>query len=268
MPRRSRAQKIRDEMGDPSKVLVIADPQLRDKVRKDHMRWAAEYANAKRPGMILCLGDLHDFPSINRWDRGKVEMEGRRIWKDLKSAKQGVQLFEEALEYTPRKVLTQGNHEDRLSRLESEYHWMNGMMTRSYDGDGIPHHPTKMLRHYGWEVIPFLVPFRHRGVVYAHYFANPRSGKPIGGTAHNLLNKIGETFVQGHRQELDIAVRDTPSGRRIRGLIAGAYYQHDEPYAGPQGNNHWRGCVLLTEVSNGWYNLVEVSVEYLRKRFS
>jgi hypothetical protein len=253
---------------DQTKVLVIPDPQIRKGVRISHMAWAARYANDKRPGTIICLGDLHDFPSLSRWDRGKKAMEGRRVWKDLEAARDGVTAFEEALEYKPRKIILEGNHENRLDRAVEENSTLAGLLERSFSSVGIPLHPKAMMRYYGWTVIPFLRPFRHRGVVYAHYFANPRSGRPIGGTAHNLLNKIGETFVQGHRQELDIAVRDTPSGRRIRGLIAGAFYQHKEPYAGPQGNNHWRGIVLLTEVQGGWYNLVEVSMEYLRRRYS
>jgi len=252
---------------DPTKVLVIPDPQLRKGVRLDHMGWAAKYANHMRPATIICLGDLHDFPSLSAWDRGKKTMEGRRIWKDLEAARDGVAAFEENLEYKPRKIILTGNHEYRLDRTVEDNAILAGLLERSFDEVGIPLHPKQMMQHFGWEVIPFLRPFRHRGVVYAHYFANPRSGRAIGGTAHNLLNKIGETFVQGHRQELDVAVRDTPAGRRIRGLIAGAFYQHNEPYAGPQGNNHWRGIVLLTEVKGGWYNMVEVSMAFLKKRY-
>lgn len=262
-----KTRKLIEEKGDPSRVLVIPDPQIRDKVPLDHMKWVARYANAKRPGRVICLGDLFDFPSISRWDRGKIQSEGRRIWRDIHAARCGVEMLEEELEYQPDKTLIMGNHEDRVRRLIEEFPWFDGLLPRSFSADGVPHEPGEMMKHFGWKVIPFLKPLRVAGVVFAHYFANPRSGRPIGGTAHNLLNKIGESFVQGHRQELDMAVRDTPSGRRIRGLIAGAFYQHNEPYAGFQGNNHWRGCILMTEVRSGWYNMVEVSMEFLKRRF-
>jgi hypothetical protein len=44
--------------------------------------------------------------------------------------------------------------------------------------------------------------WRIDGVHYSHYFSNTHSGKPIGGSIDNRLNKIGHSFVAGHEQGL------------------------------------------------------------------
>jgi hypothetical protein len=53
-----------------------------------------------------------------------------------------------------------------------------------------------------------------------------------------------------------------------RGLIVGSYYQHDEDYKGPQGNHHWRGIIVKHEVRDGNYDMMEVSMDFLRERYN
>jgi len=53
----------------------------------------------------------------------------------------------------------------------------------------------------------------------------------------------------------------------MRGIQAGSFYDHEEAYLTPQGTVYWRGILLLTEVRDGSFNLVEVSLDYLRRRF-
>lgn len=75
---------------------------------------------------------------------------------------------------------------------------------------------------FGWEVYDFLKPVIIDGIAYSHFFANPFSGKPYGGSAANILAKVGQSFSQGHKQTLDMAIRYLPTGERQIGLIAGA----------------------------------------------
>lgn len=46
-----------------------------------------------------------------------------------------------------------------------------------------------------------------------------------------------------------------------------SYYLHDEDYKGAMGNHHWRGICMLHEVARGNFDLMEVSMSYLRKRY-
>jgi hypothetical protein len=44
-------------------------------------------------------------------------------------------------------------------------------------------------------------------------------------------------------------------------------YLHDEDYKGPQGNEHWRGIIVKHEVKDGNYDLLEVGLPYLKRRY-
>jgi hypothetical protein len=36
---------------------------------------------------------------------------------------------------------------------------------------------------------------------------------------------------------------------------------------GPQGNKHWRGMLMLHDVNDGAFDLMPVSLKYLRKKY-
>ena len=121
---------------------------------------------------------------------------------------------------------------------------------------------------FGWKVHPYLEVFEADGVHYSHFFCNPLSGRPYGGENIGIrLKNIGFSFVMGHQQTYQVGVKCLNNGQRIRGLVQGAAYLHDEKYRGPQGNSEWRGIFMLHEVNNGDYCLMEVSLDYLCRRY-
>ena len=73
--------------------------------------------------------------------------------------------------------------------------------------------------------------------------------------------------MDGHQQTLQTGIRYTVTGKAHRGLVAGAFYMHDEEYMGSQGNHHWRGCIMKHEVEDGNYSILELSLEYLMKEW-
>lgn len=119
------------------------------------------------------------------------------------------------------------------------------------------------LLEYGWEVVPFLKPIEINGIFFVHYLANPFNGKPYGGNAMNILKTVGRSFVVGHKQCLDIALRPTIDGKQQIGIINGACYLHEESYKGYQGNNHFRGLTVLHEVEDGFGVPMFVSLDYI-----
>lgn len=68
------------------------------------------------------------------------------------------------------------------------------------------------------------------------------SGKPYGGSAMNILKTVGRSFVVGHKQCLDIAIRPTIDGKQQIGIVNGACYDHFE---------HYKGFLLVTTISKG-----------------
>lgn len=44
-------------------------------------------------------------------------------------------------------------------------------------------------------------------------------------------------------------------------------YLHDEDYMGQTNSGHWRGCLVLNDVHHGMYNLMELDLDYLCRRW-
>lgn len=134
--------------------------------------------------------------------------------------------------------------------------------------DGFLSYDNLKYKEMGWEVYDYLEPVEIDGVTYIHYFPNPFTGKPYGGSALNILQKVGGSFTQGHKQTLDVATRTLHTGEQQWAIICGASYPHNESYKGYTGNKHWRGIIVKHTVKNGSYDPLFISMEYLRDRYA
>lgn len=247
---------------------MIPDTQTRPGVPLDHLDWIARYIVAKKPDVIVHLGDHWDFPSLNGHEEpGSVPLEGARYADDLfvgneafkrlalPIAAEGARLAKgHRSRWEPRKVFLVGNHEVRVDRVAKNNPKLLGTVG-SDDCDTLD-----------WERHPFLESVCIDGVNYCHYFSNTGTGKPIGGEVPNRLTKINATFVQGHEQGRRQGERTTSLGKTIRGIVAGSCYLHREEYRGPH-QRHWRGILVLNEVRDGEFDLTEVSLGFLCRHY-
>jgi hypothetical protein len=239
--------------------IVIPDTQVKPGVPLEHLTWAGKYIAEMRPDTVVHLGDHWDFPSLSSYDEDKPLLtEGQDFEQDIQAGNKGLEMLSKPFaKLKCRRVLLRGNHEDRMEReRQKSPRKLRSLFSESRFND----------KALGWQVVPYRKPIDLDGILYCHYFYNPRSGRPYTGTAQSLLKQVGQSFVQGHRQTLDCAIQDLPMGGRRRGVIAGAFYQHDEDYLGPQGD-HWRGILVLNEVERGNFDLMEVSLDYLRRKY-
>ncbi|UMO76456.1 hypothetical protein DNAM_280 [Pseudomonas phage BroderSalsa] len=236
-------------------LLLIPDTQVRPEVNIDHLGNLGEYIAEEQPDVIVHIGDHWDMPSLSSYDKGTAKIEGRRVRTDIEAGNHAMQVLLEPLRrlqrhqqrnrkkvYRPRKEFFLGNHEDRILKYENNHPEVQGVLG----------HDTLDLR--GWAVHKFLDVHTIGGVDFAHYFYQPNTGRPYGGTAEHRLNKIKRSFVQGHEQGLKYHI-EAVGKQRIHGLVAGSFYTHDESYKGPQGNDHWRGICNLRNVADGMYDL-------------
>ena len=252
--------------------LMIPDTQCKPDVSFEYLRVLGEYIVDKQPEVIVHIGDHADMPSLSTYDKGKKSAEGKRVNEDIQASIDGMNILLKPLHdlqkaqikehgkalYTPKMVLTLGNHEQRIVRHVDANPELSGFL--SYD--------NLKYEESGWEVYDFLKPVIINGVSYVHYMANPMTGKPYGGAVLGILKNVGESFCMGHKQCLDVATRFLPaSGKQQWGIIAGAYYEHDEAYKGHQGNHHWRGIVVKHQVRDGSFEPMFVSMEYLLDRY-
>lgn len=250
------------------KHLYIPDIQAKEGVPLEHLKWIGKYIVDKKPDVIVQIGDFADMPSLSSYDKGKKSFEGRRYRKDIKYTQKAMDLLLGPLrkynanqrktrhkQYKPRMVLTLGNHEERIVRAINSNSELEGLM--SYDD----------LPYNDWEVHDFLKPVFIDGVCYCHYMANPMTGRPYAGMAATILKNVGHSFVVGHAQKLEVATRHLTTGQQQWGIVAGACYLHDEDYKGYQGNQHWRGIILLHRVGDGNFDPCFISLDYLKEKY-
>ena len=234
-----------------------------------HMRWAGQYAAAKKPDRIIHIGDHADMPSLSSYDKGKRSFEGRRYKKDIETANRALDMFMEPIYEEREKCFergdewdctfdfAEGNHEHRIARATEEHPELYGII-------GLD---DLNFKQHGWNVHPFLKVFVLDGIAYSHYFTSGVMGRPVT-SARALLNKKHMSCIMGHVQRYEVEIQYDANGKRLTGLFAGCLYQHDEDYLNPQGNAAtWRGLHMLYGVKAGEFTHNSVELSYLKDRF-
>jgi hypothetical protein len=250
--------------------IFVPDTQIRPGVPTDHLSWISEYIIEKKYPKIIVGGDWWDFKSLGSHDLpGSLALEGTRVEEDVYVGNEAFKRFSAPFKneiarqkknkrkqpWNPECVFLDGNHEHRADRAAANSAKFKGLI-------GSHLCDTQFFTRY-----PFLQIATLDGVSYSHYFSNPHSGKPIGGTAQNRITRIGTSFVQGHQQGLDYGTKLMGSGKTLTGVIAGSAYVHIEDYRGNQGQRHFRGIIALNEVHDGEFFPMAVSLDFLCRKY-
>jgi len=261
-------------MTQPSTHVFIPDTQITPDTPTDHIKWIGMYLEdllSKRENRIeiIQIGDWHDMSSLSSYDKaGSKNAEGQRIEADLTAGNEQIAILSGYLDQADKIRMAKGwkkmgrhhfrgNHEDRLFRLVREDVRFDGLFgPKSFDW-----------QKHGWRTTEFKELKFIDGIAYSHFFYNPMTGRPYSGNNIELrLKTIGCSFSMGHQQVHLTGMRQTIAGVQ-RGLVSGACYLHDEDYVGPQGNREWRGIIVKNEVQDGAYDIMEVSLDYLCRRY-
>lgn len=253
---------------DIKKILVIPDTQVREGVPTDHLLWLSKYIVEKRPDAVIHLGDHWDMPSLSSYDYGKKSFEGRRYKKDIQAGNIGIKLITSEIaefnskakkqkekQYRPYMFYLSGNHDHRIQRAVNDDAKLDGTIGM---GD-------RDLSE--WVEVPFLTPLNINDVIFCHYLTSGVMGRPIT-TAAALLSKKHQSCVVGHQQGRQVATATRADGRQLTAIICGSFYAHSEEYMGVQGNNHFRGIVMLHEVCDGSFDESFVSLNFLKKKYT
>jgi hypothetical protein len=245
--------------------LLIPDTQVRGGVDTKHIDWAAQAIVEYRPDVVVMIGDWWDLPSLSTHDApGSKEAEGRRVADDIDAGNEAFSRLVKPMnkyrnrnrKWNPQCHFLMGNHEHRLTRAIFRDPKWDGMLS------------LDSLKTPGFKRHDFLEIVDIDGIAYSHYFPQPFSGKPVGGTIVNRLNAIGKSFTQGHQQGFMYASKQYPDHVK-HGLVAGRFYQHSEEYrSAAVQNSEWSGIVVKNEVNRGTYDLMPLSMSYLKRKFS
>lgn len=262
----------------PKKHFLIPDTQVKPGVPLYHLEWIGQYIVDNPPDRLIMIGDWYDLPSLSSYDRGKKSFEGRRLAADIDAGHRALELLEKPLDAKNAqrrknkksalkidKHVTWGNHEHRISRAVEDSAELSGIIGMFLFDD--------FWQSRGWSTHQYTEVIDLDGVWYSHCFLTEHTGRALGAMAATMLQKIGHTFTQGHRQSYEVAARYVGS-KMHRALIAGACYLHDEDYKGParqmserSANYHWRGCVMKHDVVDGEYSLMDLPLDYLCRRY-
>lgn len=252
----------------------IPDTQQKKGVKRNHLTAAGNYIVDKKPDVIIHAADHWDMPSLSSYDKGKKCFEGRRYRDDIEAGLAGMEALlkpiweynarrkkQKMRAYKPRMIFTTGNHEHRITRAVESEAILDGTI-------GLQ---DLQLEKLGWEVYPFLDAVEVDGILYSHFFPRASNGRIMQNkrgapTARTQVQREMQSCSSGHLQGLDWAVHQT-NNKRIYGLIAGSFYQHEEDYLTPQGTSYWRGCVYKHEVKDGNYDPMFLSLEYLLRNW-
>lgn len=249
------------------RILVIPDCQIKPGVDTTFVEAIANYAVAKKPDVIVNIGDFWDMPSLSSYDVGKKSFEGRRYKEDIIAGNEAMTVFMFLLKYEIERI-----RNNKKKRWEPELHFLLGnheqRIQRAVNNDpkldGTIGYQDLFLDH--WTTHEFLKPLIIDDIAFAHYFITGQAGRPAS-TASAQLNKKHMSCIAGHQQGLQIATAFKADGRMITSVIAGSCYTHEEDYLGPQGNRHWRGVLMLNDVHEGEFDLMPVSTKYLLEKY-
>lgn len=251
------------------KHLVLPDVQAKPGHDFTYLNKIGKYIVEKKPEKIICLGDFADMPSLSTYDIGKKSFEGRRYTADIKAAKDAMSALMDPLfsfnakakknkerQYAPDLILTLGNHEHRINRAVDGDPKLDGVLAIEDLG----------YKEFGWKVVPFLDVVVVDGIAYSHYFTSGLLGRPVT-TAAACLAKKHQSCIQGHQQGLQIHTGFKADGKQLTSIIAGSCYEHNEDYMSFQGNNHWRGFLVLHDVQDGEFDTMPVSLKYINRKY-
>ncbi len=254
--------------------LIIGDPHCKPGVSNKRFEYLGNFIADKKPDVIVCIGDFADMESLCSYDKNKKSFEGRRYNNDIAAVHEALELIEtptkqyneqrrknKKVQYKPRKIMTLGNHEQRIERA----------VECSPELEGTIDYSDLKYAAYGWEVVPYTVPIEIDGVWYCHFFPSGLKGEAISGVnvASNILTKMMVSSTVGHNHLFDYATRALPNGSRIHGLSAGCFadLSHIEKYAINVQYMWWAGLVLKHNVQGGQYDLEVFSMKRLEEMY-
>jgi len=255
------------------KHLMIPDVHCKPETNKDYLKAIGNLIVDIQPDVVVDIGDHWDMASLSMYeDRASAYFHDKTYHDDIRAGLEGMDNLLSPLRYyqnratinkkkryEPRLVFCLGNHEHRIARAVHKDPRLQGTIG----------YKDLMLSKYGWEEHGFLDIVEIDGILYSHYFVNPLSltKNPLSGNIENRLQKVGQSFSQGHQQVYQHGMIHDALGRAKMGLVWGTCYEHDEDYLGPQGNARFDGVMVKNEVKNGFYCGMPLSLDYLKRKY-
>jgi hypothetical protein len=232
-------------------IIVVGDCHATPHYSNDRFDVLGAHIAETRPDVVVQIGDMGDFSSVSAHDRGRRGWDREDLEADFEATADACERLmlpsKKSRRKSPTKfVLTEGNHEDRVSRFVSENAPLHRLLQKRYD----------KAMHMFDVTVPFKQLHIEGGVGFWHFLPT-RMGTATAGVnlARSVLLKARMSCVVGHSHILDYAEDVRADGRKMFGLSAGCmvHPEHDEKWSRGTDGCWWRGIVELDGVSDGYY---------------
>tara|TARA_R110002126_G_scaffold81454_6_gene200754 strand:+ start:171 stop:1043 length:873 start_codon:yes stop_codon:yes gene_type:complete len=239
------------------KILVVPDCHVEVGQDLSRFKLLAEFANKHRPDIIVQMGDFNSFVSVS-FHAKLVEKANITLAAEIKAGKKALDILEDGLDYTPRKVAVGGNHDNYVQR----YLDTNPNMRDLIDDMTFGFKPR------GWEHTPFPGFTQVEGIVTTHFVQN-KMGRAVAASsavllARKLVQLTHESVMVGHSHQYGHAEETSITGRTMHGLVTGCFFENDHSYAGQNNVKLWRGVQLLQNAKNGDFRVEPYTIEDMR----
>jgi len=86
--------------------MFIPDIQAKPDVDFTYLKAIGNYMVAKKPDVVVCIGDFADMESLSSYDRGLKSFEGRSYQKDIWAAREAMDaLLTPLFEFNKRQIV-------------------------------------------------------------------------------------------------------------------------------------------------------------------
>lgn len=259
------ADKEEDHVERPSRLFFVGDTHAAPGQDFSRFEWLGGLVQERDPTHVIFFGDHWNLDGLCSHS-SELEKEGMKFIYERDSGNEALQVFEDSLgDWRGEKVLLCGNHgQARLDRLEGMMPYLEGVFNLYGYAEQL-----------GWDVIPFLQPYRVAGWRCQHYFRSPASSRPVGSIAGNAravlerVIKYDESIAFGHTHSKDYWEHSSATGRTVRGINVGCFFKHHESYAGPDSNHRWwRGVIEVDNAKDGDGDVREWRMGTIERMFS
>jgi len=227
---------------DYAKVVCFTDAHNQPTLPQDRFVWLARFINHEKPDYVVDSGDFDDFHSLCSHERNETE-KGRvkpALLTDLSYSAKARELINDVLTCNPRKMVTLGNHEDRL--------WLYENLNREVQGLATSHY-LDILNKHGWDCTRYGEYLTLHGVDFTHCPFNGM-GRPVGGdnVAKQAAEKSVADVVFGHTHQMTIVTAHKfGNNRSVTAYNLGCYMPdgYVPNYAKNTRKEFWYGSHVL-----------------------
>jgi hypothetical protein len=228
--------------GDPIRLTVIGDCHIAPGQDLSRFSWFARHVAATKPDRVIQIGDLADLHSVSGHEKpGSAQQKAKPAFQqDMEATEEALALYRKEMPDGPPLHITEGNHEDRLDRWDSQVAETSGVLRNQWN-DLMARYNVRQTPYRGYLFIGS-VGFTH---IPMTLMERPYNGK----TLNPLANDLTMSCVMGHsHRHAFLNVGKIGPQQRIEILNVGCAAPHGwfpDYNVSEQGGYSW-GIVDLT----------------------